>query len=603
MKLILKEKFKSLEPFTIDSLPDFVVLTGINGSGKTQLLTAIEGRHLKALNDNDSELDRKKYITSQTLSPDNVVSTSIQITSSDQRYLLERINDYKEYKKINPNISLQQFFSEYPPHYELIQKISQITNKNIEELTPDDISTYCPFNNFFQNIDVFYQTFSEFFKLYQDKYDNNRYREFRNNTKNENVTYLTVQEFKNHFGEAPWHLVNRILEEANLNYRVNSPENNNRDTPFYLKLIDKDSKVEINFGDLSSGEKVIMSLALVIYNSKFDTIFPEILLMDEPDASLHPSMSKKLLDVIQQVFVNEKKVKVIMTTHSPSTVALAPEESIYVVNRGGKIEKTSKDGALKILTSGVPSFSVNYENRRQVFVESRYDVGYYEKIYSKLSKHLIPEISLTFISSGESRTDKNGTKISSCDQVINITQTLRDSGNKFISGIIDWDLSNENEEGISVLGEGKRYSIENYILDPLLVGAMLLREKFVDKKDMGLTEEENFMSLKSFSKERLQKVADYVVEKVSEIVKPTDNNLISCKLLNELEINIPKWYLHHQGHELEEQILKTFPNLNSIKANKEEKLKEEILNKIADDVPEILSYDFLETLKNVQEMS
>lgn len=132
---------------------------------------------------------------------------------------------------------------------------------------------------------------------------------------------------------------------------------------------------------------------------------------------------------------------------------------------------------------------------------------------------------------------------------------------------------------------------------------MLLREKFVDKKDMGLTEEENFMSLKSFSKERLQKVADYVVEKVSEIVKPTDNNLISCKLLNELEINIPKWYLHHQGHELEEQILKTFPNLNSIKANKEEKLKEEILNKIADDVPEILSYDFLETLKNVQEIS
>ena len=39
MKLTLGKKFKSLEPFLIE-LPDFVVLTGINGAGKTQLLTA-----------------------------------------------------------------------------------------------------------------------------------------------------------------------------------------------------------------------------------------------------------------------------------------------------------------------------------------------------------------------------------------------------------------------------------------------------------------------------------------------------------------------------------------------------------------------------------
>src|SRR5207247_9494265 len=121
-----------------------------------------------------------------------------------------------------------------------------------------------------------------------------------------------------------------------------------------------------------------MSLALSLYNSNFDIEFPKIRLMNEPDAHLHHSMTRKFLDVIQNVFVNEKGVKVIMTTHSPSTVALAPEESIFLMNKTTpRIAKANKDEALRILTSGVPTLSINYENRRQVFVESKYDVEFY----------------------------------------------------------------------------------------------------------------------------------------------------------------------------------------------------------------------------------
>ena len=54
-----------------------------------------------------------------------------------------------------------------------------------------------------------------------------------------------------------------------------------------------------------------MSLALALYNSNFDIQFPKVLLMDEPDALLHPSMSKKFLDVIKEIFVIQKGVKVI----------------------------------------------------------------------------------------------------------------------------------------------------------------------------------------------------------------------------------------------------------------------------------------------------
>ena len=40
MKLALGSKYKSLDPFEIE-LPDLVILTGVNGAGKTQFGSAI----------------------------------------------------------------------------------------------------------------------------------------------------------------------------------------------------------------------------------------------------------------------------------------------------------------------------------------------------------------------------------------------------------------------------------------------------------------------------------------------------------------------------------------------------------------------------------
>lgn len=96
-----------------------------------------------------------------------------------------------------------------------------------------------------------------------------------------------------------------------------------------------------------------MALVASIYKSSSDNHFPDVLLLDEVDASLHPSMMKNMLEVIKNIFLMQG-VKVVLVTHSPTTIALAPEESIYVVNRSGKnrIEKKSKQDALAILTQG-----------------------------------------------------------------------------------------------------------------------------------------------------------------------------------------------------------------------------------------------------------
>src|SRR5690606_25891090 len=128
----------------------------------------------------------------------------------------------------------------------------------------------------------------------------------------------------------------------------------------------------------------------------------KVLLMDEIDSALHPQMSKRLISVLYSYFYKELKIKVIISTHSPSTVAFAPENSLLIMrkNEEPRLIKVDKDAALKELTIGVPSFSINYENRRQVFVESKYDVEYYGALYDIFKNYLNKEISLNFIASG-----------------------------------------------------------------------------------------------------------------------------------------------------------------------------------------------------------
>lgn len=599
MKLTLNKKYKSLEPFTIE-LPNLTILTGVNGAGKTQLLTSIIETQL-LLTENELVLNPKKYVTHSTLSPNDSTVVTRQSVNQNIENLLKHYNTFLLNYKQNPAHRLEHFFGD-PKQFKLIDKIAKKAAKDKHNLSENDFYKYYPLEDGLNHTDVFYQNFSNLFKRYNDRLLENKFNKFlKEHEKQNEIEYLSDEQFIDINGEAPWDLVNKILNEAKLDYQINSPIALHQDAPFELKLINTFNNSEVRFSDLSSGEKVLMSLVFALYNSKFDIVFPKVLLMDEPDASLHPTMSKQFLEVIENLFVREKGVKVIITTHSPSTVALANEENLFVINKTGvRIEKTTKDKALKILTSGVPSFSVNYENRRQVFVESANDVIFFERLYQILSNHLIPEISLTFISSGESRTDKNGTKISNCDQVINITDTLRNAGNNFVWGIIDFDGKNKSSAHIKVLGQGNRYSIENYLFDPILLAGLLLREKYIKKEDLGLINNETYIDFKRLTKEQLQKIANFVVSKIESIVQPKEIIMHESSLLNGIEIQIPTWYLNHHGHALEEAILRVFPELNALKKGKEEVLKIEIINKVIDDIPELISKDMLDILLNVQ---
>lgn len=592
MRISSSSKYKSLPPIPELALPDFVVLYGVNGAGKTHLLQALSNSQLmRIIDDNGVDLIRRKFVDTNILAPNNSSVVSWDNLKQFPLNAYNLYNGYKQNKQNNPGFTLHNVTGD-PRHHKLFSTITRLANKELDELSPEDIYDYYPMFDGMENNDVFSQNFSQLFKRYQVRKLENEFKEFRHQ-KDSTVRFLSEEEFIKRHGEAPWDFVNKIIKEAKLDYHINSPVNQDRDTPFELKLINEINDAEINFSDLSGGEKVLMSLALSLYNSNFDMEFPQILLMDEPDAPLHPSMTKQFLQVLENVFVKGKNVRVILTTHSPSTVALAPEHSLFQMNKNApRISKTTKDRAISILTSGVPSLSINYENRRQVFVESKNDVKFYEKIYQKLRSKVIDEISLNFISSGV-----NGQGNS--DQVKTIVNQLSSYGNKSIYGIVDWDCTNTGNNYVKVLGQGSRYSIENYIFDPLILAAFLLREKVISRTDIGLHESENYTDFTNFDSTKLQAIADFIInelknysdEQVSVNVKQSD-------LVNGERISIPEWYLTCKGHDLETRIKEKFKPLNKYRG--EGDLKNEVIETVIDDIPLILSTDLVGLLLSIQ---
>jgi hypothetical protein len=258
-----------------------------------------------------------------------------------------------------------------------------------------------------------------------------------------------------------------------------------------------------------------------------------------------------------------------------------------------RLVKTSKDAALAILLTGVPTLSVSYENRRQVFVESRYDVLYYEMLYERVRHHLIPEISLSFMAAG-------GSKAGGCAFVKEIVGTLVGAGNKSVFGVLDWDTTNKADSHVRVLGEGRRYSIENYILDPLLVAILLFLERTIDRADVGLAVGETHAVLGNTTDgSRLQFAADFVINRLANTLPVQgDTHLVDCAYVGGHAVKQPLWLMNMQGHALEDALKQAFPALKRFHG--EPDLKRAVLARVIDDLPTLIPACVLDVFKEIQ---
>ena len=271
---------------------------------------------------------------------------------------------------------------------------STVRGKNILSLNHNDLES----PNFFLD-DIANEE-----KEYQFKKTQNLLNKAKATEYNERVSYLDADKFIQQHGLSPIEQINNVLLEYDCNgYFLHTNTNqqflgiDKKNIKIPISLIHKEKNYTTNFEQLSSGEKTLIALSFFIYKTRKNRIIPRVLLLDEVDSSLHPSMISRLLNVIEKLFVEEQKFKVIMATHSPSTVALAPEDAIYIIEKNGeqKLRKELKSNAISILTEGIATvneedskiainYNINQTELPILFTEGITDKIILETAWSKL---------------------------------------------------------------------------------------------------------------------------------------------------------------------------------------------------------------------------
>lgn len=387
MKLKFNNKYLSIESINSVDLPDFTLLTGVNGSGKSHLMEALEKQHVSVsgmensnivlFNYENFRLDNEQSFNAQMLYQERESAWKYyeqHIRNKAQQWKTHLGSDYDDLKHEcesentgflrldnEGNQKYKAHFNSYfslphirnNPQAQGIYSLAQNLHYTIDEIDHDEfMHMYKPY---LLKKDFLPHQLGKVFWDYYVKYISNQVNEFQNEKYGKSYDALTESEFIAKHGEKPWDIVNQILETFDtLQYRVNSPEGSDYFGNFQLRLVHTEKeKLEIEFNHLSSGERVLMALVASVYKSSSDRNFPDLLLLDEVDSSLHPAMMQNMLDVISNIFLKQG-VKIILVTHSPTTVALAPEESIFIMNKSGsnRIEKKTKQAALSILTQG-----------------------------------------------------------------------------------------------------------------------------------------------------------------------------------------------------------------------------------------------------------
>ena len=170
-----------------------------------------------------------------------------------------------------------------------------------------------------------------------------------------------------------------------------------------------------------SGELAVVNYVLALEGlSKYD-----LLLLDEPETSLHPGAQQRLLEHLLGI-VKEKLIQVIISTHSPTFVQLLPPEALVVLEetangvaprpgptkasafeRLGFIEKNkitilTEDKLLEALTSR--AIRANWEKplRDRVNVVAA-DVGVSEMLSNQVRAHLQANSTVIMVLDGDQK--------------------------------------------------------------------------------------------------------------------------------------------------------------------------------------------------------
>lgn len=364
------KEFKGLRDISInfeknDKPLDLVVLAGSNGSGKTRILESILRYFQNHLNYKQNNIEAGIFYEEKEK---NCIS--------NVRDFFYRLESFSYCETNNP----------------LREKHIEIKNKL--DILPKII--YVPTEINFQKMNTASTTLVQEYKfinivntnLIKDIPSYIATKMISAMLKNKNEKVGDVQ--KKVFNE-----INEIFENLSIDVEVEDISQDGRN----ITLFTNSSGDEFDINELSSGEKQLFLRTLAI-----KMLNPEnsIILIDEPELSLHPKWQQRIIDVYRKIGKNNQ---IIIATHSPHILGSVRKENIMLLDKDDEGQIVVRTGDELYDSYGQPTERIledimglkttrnqeifdKLEKIREMVNEDKYETDNFKKEYGDLKEIL-----------------------------------------------------------------------------------------------------------------------------------------------------------------------------------------------------------------------
>ncbi|ASS38692.1 AAA family ATPase [Fusobacterium sp. oral taxon 203] len=363
-----------------DKILDLIVLAGVNGSGKTTILEAI-----------------KDFFDNKNINFGDIEKSNVNLKIFFEDFEKKQIEEAEKSSIDNYEHKLQDFFSALQS-YEYNRKnngeyYSYLIAKFFEN--PPKI-IYVPAENKFEEIQTYSTTLSKEYKFI-NTINSNIIRDIPSYIATRRNYLATIEE-----DLTMKEVTNKVVNEINSIFNI-------LELDVKLKGFSKDEKTmpifensaseEFDINDLSSGEKQLFLRTLSIKMLEPNN---SIILIDEPELSLHPKWQQRIIEVYKKIGENNQ---IIVATHSPHILGSISNENIFILyrNENGKIE--AKTGAeldssygqpvervlkdiMGLKSVRTPKIDRDIQELRKLVDEDKYDTEEFKKKYNNLLKIL-----------------------------------------------------------------------------------------------------------------------------------------------------------------------------------------------------------------------
>ena len=346
-----------------DKILDLIILAGVNGSGKTTILESI-----------------KDFFDNKNNNNNDSGKSNINL-----EIFFEEFEKYSSY-----NLKRVKFLNTF--HYEKSDNNTSSQNQTINNFESLAKIIYVPAENKFEKVKTDTTTLlriSQFINIINSNVikDIPSYIATRRNYLATIEEDLTMKE-----------VTNKVLNEINGIFNI-------LELDVKLKGFSKDEKTmpifensageEFDINNLSSGEKQLFLRTLSIKMLEPNN---SIILIDEPELSLHPKWQQRIIEVYKKIGENNQ---IIVATHSPHILGSVSNENIFILyrNENGKIEAKTGDeldssygqpverilkDIMGLESVRTPKIEKDLEELRNLVDEDKYDTDSFKKKYNNL---------------------------------------------------------------------------------------------------------------------------------------------------------------------------------------------------------------------------